>query len=139
VKYSRPIALGDAELYLGWGFERAGITELRLGLIFPAGYDTRDGDPWMGTGNVQVTLGAALNPNITRYSRRWEISTEWKWAYALDDAIAKSGSWGFFPSGSPKPGGWVFRSINAIPGMANHSNNGPVSSNTWLTVVVLGR
>jgi hypothetical protein len=85
------IAVGDAELYLGWDFERAGITELRLGLIFPAGYDTRDGDPWIGPGNVQVTLGAALNPSITRYSRRWEISTEWKWAYALNDAIAKSG------------------------------------------------
>jgi hypothetical protein len=93
------IALGDAELYLGWDFKRAGISELRLGLIFPAGYDNRDGDPWIGPGNVQVTLGAALNPNITRYSRRWEISTECKWAYALNDAIAKSGSWGLFPSG----------------------------------------
>jgi hypothetical protein len=51
----------------------------------------------MGTGNVQVTLGAALNPNITRYSRRWEISTEWKWAYALDDAIAKIRILGVFP------------------------------------------
>lgn len=90
------IAMGDAELYLG---QKAGITELRLGLIFPAGYDNLDGDPWIGPGNVQVTLGAALNPNITRYSRRWEISTEWKWSYALNDAIAKSGSWGLFPSG----------------------------------------
>lgn len=90
------IALGDAEFYVG---QRAGISELRLGLIFPAGYDTHDGDPWIGSGNVQVTLGAALNPNITRYSKRWEVSTEVKWAYAVDDAIAKAGSWALSPSG----------------------------------------
>lgn len=90
------VAPGDAEMYLG---QRAGVVEARLGLIVPAGYDTEDGDPWIGPGNVQVTLGAAVNPNLTRYSRRWELSAEGKWAYALDDAIAKSGSWAFYPSG----------------------------------------
>lgn len=90
------IALGDGEMYVG---QRIGMAEARLGLIAPAGYDTKDGDPWIGPGNVQVTLGAAVNPNLTRYSRRWEMSAEGKWAYTLDDAIAKSGSWAFYPSG----------------------------------------
>ncbi|MDB5050876.1 MAG: hypothetical protein JWO30_3947 [Fibrobacteres bacterium] len=90
------IALGDGEFYLG---QKLGGVECRAGLIFPAGYDTRDGDPWIGSGNIQVTLGAAVNPNITRYSRRWEFSMEAKVAYALDDAIAKAGSWGGYPSG----------------------------------------
>ncbi|MEO7423674.1 MAG: hypothetical protein ABI036_00715 [Fibrobacteria bacterium] len=91
------VALGDGEFYLG---QKAGGAEWRLGLIFPAGYDIRDGDPWMGPGNLQVTLGAAFNPNLTRYSRRWEMSSEAKWAYTLDDAIAKSGTWGLYPSGN---------------------------------------
>jgi hypothetical protein len=90
------LALGDGELYVG---QRMGAVEGRLGLIFPAGYDTRDGDPWIGPGNLQVTLGAAFNPNLTRYSARWELSAEAKWAYALDDAIAKSGTWALYPSG----------------------------------------
>jgi hypothetical protein len=90
------VALGDGEIYVG---QRMGAVEGRLGLIFPAGYDTRDGDPWIGPGNMQVTLGAAFNPNLTRYSARWEMSAEAKWAYTLDDAIAKSGSWALYPSG----------------------------------------
>lgn len=90
------LALGDGEMYVG---QRMGMAEARLGLIVPAGYDTRDGDPWIGPGNIQVTLGAAVNPNLTRYSRRWEMSAEAKWAYTLDDAIAKSGSWALYPSG----------------------------------------
>ncbi|MEO6095176.1 MAG: hypothetical protein ABIW76_05690 [Fibrobacteria bacterium] len=90
------VALGDGEIYLG---QRVGGVEGRVGLIFPAGYDTRDGDPWIGPGNLQVTLGAAFNPNLTRYSQRWEMSAEAKWAYTLDDAIAKSGTWALYPSG----------------------------------------
>lgn len=108
------IAAGDLEMYLGRRLGRegtcpGGCMEGRLGLIVPAGYDRglaftdpeaqgRDGDPWIGPGNVQVTLGAAANPNLTRYSRRWEASAEAKWAYALDDGIAKAGSWALFPS-----------------------------------------
>jgi hypothetical protein len=90
------IAPGDAEFYVG---HRIGRVEARLGLIFPAGYDTDDGDPWIGPGNLQATLGAAVNPNITRFSRRWELAAEAKWAYALDDAIAKAGSWALYPNG----------------------------------------
>lgn len=89
------VALGDGEAYLGRKVARA---EVRLGMIVPLGYDRRDGDPWIGPGNIQVTLGAAVNPNITRYSREWEASAEAKWAFALDDAIAKAGSWGLYPS-----------------------------------------
>lgn len=89
------VALGDGEFYAG---RRIGRTEIRAGLIFPAGYDRGRGSPWIGPGNLQATLGAAVNPNITRYSRRWELGAEAKWAYALDDAIAKSGSWGFHPN-----------------------------------------
>jgi hypothetical protein len=90
------IAVGDAEIYLG---QKTGVAELRLGLVFPAGYDTRDGDPWIGQGNTQVTLGVDVNPNVSRFSRRWEVSMECKWAYAVNDAIAKAGSWGLFPGG----------------------------------------
>jgi hypothetical protein len=99
-------APGDLETYLG---KRLGRVEGRLGLILPAGYDRglahtspeakgRAGNPWIGPDNVQVTLGAAANPNLTRYSRRWEASGEAKWALALDDGIAKAGSWGLYPS-----------------------------------------
>lgn len=102
------IAPGDGEFYIG---RKTGKVETRIGLIAPLGYDRRDGDPWIGPGNFQVTLGMAFNPNITRYSDRWEAASEWKWAYALDDAIAKSGSWGFYPSGKlayrPDPA-WKF-------------------------------
>lgn len=100
------VAPGDLEAYLG---KRLGRLEGRLGLIVPAGYDRgfehtrpeskgKAGNPWIGPGNVQVTLGAAANPNLTRYSERWEASGEAKWALALDDGIAKAGTWGFFPS-----------------------------------------
>lgn len=88
------IAPGDAEFYLGRAFRKG---EARLGFLIPAGYDRRLGDPWIGPGNVQVTMGAAVNPNLTRYSRRWEASGEAKLAYALDDGVAKAGSWGLFP------------------------------------------
>jgi hypothetical protein len=90
------VALGDAEFYLG---RKAGMAELRAGMIIPAGYDTEDGDPWIGPGTIRVTLGAAVNPNITKYSKRWEASAEAMLAYALDDGIAKSGSWALNPSG----------------------------------------
>lgn len=90
------IAPGDAEIYLGRRIRRV---EARAGLIFPGGYDRNDGDPWIGPGNIQATVGAAVNPDIARYSRRWEVSAEGKWAYALDDAVAKSGSWAFYPGG----------------------------------------
>lgn len=100
------IAPGDLELYLGKRIRRV---EGRLGLILPAGYDRGlewtdpeekggPGNPWIGPGNVQVTLGAAANPNLTRYSQRFEASGEAKWALALDDGIAKAGSWALFPS-----------------------------------------
>lgn len=100
------IAPGDLETYLG---KRLGRVEGRLGLILPAGYDRglaftrpegkgKAGSPWIGPGNVQVTVGAAANPNLTRYSRRWEASGEAKWVLALDDGIAKAGSWGLYPS-----------------------------------------
>ncbi len=100
------IAPGDLETYLG---KRLGRAEARLGLILPAGYDRgldysdpdgggKAGKPWIGPGNTQVTIGAAVNPNLTRYSRRWEASAEAKWALALDDGIAKAGSWSLFPS-----------------------------------------
>jgi hypothetical protein len=99
------IAPGDLEMYLG---HRLGRAEARLGLILPAGYDRglawtgpgegKAGDPWIGPGHVQLTAGAALNPNLTRYSERWEASGEAKWALALDDGIAKAGSWSLFPS-----------------------------------------
>ena len=99
------VALGDGEFYAG---HRIGKTEIRAGLVFPAGYDRGRGSPWIGPGNLQATVGAAVNPNITRYSRRWELGAEGKWAYALDDAIAKSGSWGFYPNAKisfrPGPG-----------------------------------
>lgn len=99
-------APGDLETYLG---KRLGRVEGRLGLILPAGYDRgmahtvpeakgKTGDPWIGPGNVQVTLGAAANPNLTRYSSRWEGSAEARWALALDDGIAKAGSWALSPS-----------------------------------------
>lgn len=102
------IALGDGEFYAG---RKTGKVESRIGLIAPLGYDRRDGDPWIGPGNVQVTLGMAFNPNITRYSDRWEAAAEWKWAYALDDAIAKAGSWQFYPGAKVayRPGpAWKF-------------------------------
>lgn len=100
------VAPGDLELYLG---KRIARVEGRFGLIVPAGYDRGfewtlpeseggPGNPWIGPGNVQVTLGAAANPNLTRYSARWEASGEAKWALALDDGIAKAGSWALFPS-----------------------------------------
>jgi hypothetical protein len=100
------IAPGDLELYLGKRIRRV---EGRIGLIIPAGYDRGlawttpegeggPGNPWIGPGNVQVTLGAAANPNLTRYSARWEASGEAKWSLALDDGIAKAGSWALFPS-----------------------------------------
>lgn len=89
------IAAGDAEAYVG---QRFGRTEVRAGLIFPAGYGTGKGMPWIGPGNLQATLGLAVNPNITRYSRRWEFPAEVKAAYALDDGLAKAGSWGVYPS-----------------------------------------
>lgn len=100
------LAPGDLETYVG---RRLGRVEGRLGMILPAGYDRglaytdpeamgRAGDPWIGPGNVQVTLGAAANPNLTRYSARWEASGEAKWALALDDGIAKAGSWALYPS-----------------------------------------
>jgi hypothetical protein len=99
------IAAGDLDLYVGKRIRRV---EGRLGLVLPTGYRDfawtepeekgRDGDPWIGSGNIQVTLALAANPNLTRYSRRWEASAEAKWALALDDGIAKSGSWGLYPS-----------------------------------------
>lgn len=99
------IAAGDLDLYLGKRIRRV---EGRLGLILPTGYRDfawtepeekgRDGDPWIGSGNVQVTLALAANPNLTRYSRRWEASAEARWALAVDDGIAKSGSWALHPS-----------------------------------------
>lgn len=99
------IAPGDLEVYLG---KRVGRVEGRLGALYPAGYDRglawthpgegNAGDPWIGPGNLQVTLGAAANPNLTRYSRRWEASAEAKWALAVDDGIAKAGSWALYPS-----------------------------------------
>lgn len=89
------VAPGDGDFYAG---HRIGRIEVRAGLVFPAGYDRGRGNPWIGPGNLQATLGAAFNPNITRYSRRWELGAEGKWAYALDDALAKSGSWGLYPN-----------------------------------------
>lgn len=100
------VAPGDLEIHLG---KRLGRVEGRMGLIAPAGYDRgiawtspegkgKDGDPWIGPGNFHVTLGAAANPNLTRYSRFFEASGEAKWAYALTDGIAKAGSWSFLPS-----------------------------------------
>lgn len=89
------IALGDGEFYLG---QKLGRWEGRMGMIFPLGYDRKDGNPWIGPGNFHVTLGVAVNPNISKFSRKWETSAEAKWAFALDDAIAKSGSWGLYPS-----------------------------------------
>jgi hypothetical protein len=99
------IAAGDLDFYVGKRIRRV---EGRLGLILPTGYRDfawtepeekgRDGDPWIGPGNIQVTLALAANPNLTRYSRRWEASAEAKWALALDDGIAKSGSWALYPS-----------------------------------------
>lgn len=89
------IAPGDGEFYLG---QKWGLVEGRIGLIFPAGYDTHDGSPWIGPGNLQATVGLAVNPKISRYSKRWDFSAEAKWAYTLDDAIAKAGTWGLYPS-----------------------------------------
>lgn len=99
------IAPGDLEFYLG---KRLGLVEGRLGMIIPAGYDRgmvwtdpgrgEAGNPWIGSGNIQVTVGAAANPNLTRFSSRFEASGEAKWALALDDGIAKAGSWSLFPS-----------------------------------------
>jgi hypothetical protein len=87
-------ALGDGEFYLG---RKAGRWEGRLGMVLPLGYDRDNGDPWIGPGNLQVTAGAAANPNFSRYSRKWEGSAEVKFSLALDDAIAKAGSWGLYP------------------------------------------
>lgn len=96
-------ALGDGEVYLG---HKAGKWEGRLGMIFPMGYDRDVGDPWIGPGNLQATAAIAANPNISRYSPKWEASAEAKFAFALDDAIAKTGTWGLFPSAklSHRPG-----------------------------------
>jgi hypothetical protein len=89
------VAPGDLDLYLG---KRLGRAELRLGGQFPAGYEGRASLPWIGPGNTQVTVAAAVNPNITRFSKRWEFSAEAEWAYAVSDGLAKAGSWGLFPS-----------------------------------------
>lgn len=135
------VAPADLEVYLG---KRLGRVEVRGGMVVPAGYDTEDGNPWMGPGTVQVTLGAAANPNITRFSRRWETSAEAKWAYALTNGVAKAGTWGLYPqakvsfrpvdrwkAGGELSGDWKSEYWGKSAGFTQSVLEGGAASATW--------
>jgi hypothetical protein len=94
VKRSR-WAIGDLSGYLG---KRIGPVEPRLGFSIPAGYDTREGSPWIGPGTWQSTLGLAFNSRISPQSPEWEVSGECVHAHAWKSGVAKTGTWSLNPS-----------------------------------------
>ncbi len=83
---------GDLTAYLS---RRWGAFDARLGFVMPAGYDTRDGDPWIGQGNRQLLLGAGARKDLPALGVEGILDVEG--AYSLDNGIAKKGSWSLSP------------------------------------------
>ncbi len=86
---------GDLTAYLS---KRWGLYNARLGFSLPAGYDSRNGDPWIGQGNRQLVLGTAARLPLTLLGSGAGGALEADGSYSLDDGLAKRGSFSLSPS-----------------------------------------
>ncbi len=86
---------GDLTAYLS---RKWFLFDARLGFVMPGGYDTRNGDPWIGQGNRQMLLGTGVRLPIHSIGTGADGSLEVEFAYSLDDGIAKKGSWSLSPT-----------------------------------------
>ena len=94
----RTFAPADLNLYVG---KKVLFFEPRIGFLFPLFYPTDNA--WIGSKNVRLQLGLALNTNVHEVEK-FNISGEVMWQLYLSgnknitDALAHPGSWDLLPT-----------------------------------------